>query len=325
MIGLFYHTWWYQLKQHSRLSDSQIIQLLHDSLRTPVKKQSDHKNILILGTDAIANRDGDPVLTDTIMLLSIDLKNGELKALSLPRDLWSEEYQTKINSLYEYGKEKTPEKPEQFPTEVIQELTNVPIHHTIVLSLDQLKELIDILAGVSVEITEGFVDDQFPRTEVNIRTERDPAKLYERVEFKTGSELMSGDRALKYVRSRHSSQLTQGTDNARSLRQQQIINAILKKARDSGTIKNPVTLGKIYDWYIRHFSKEISTEELITIIRILKQKVLTLSLEPQLLSFEQGNQKGVITHPPESKYRQWVYEVKNREEFQKEISQKLGL
>lgn len=324
-VGLFYNTWWYKFKQNSHLTEQTASKLVQDGLKTTIEQTDNRKNILVLGTDALANRAGDPVLTDTILLFSLNLQTGEFTAISLPRDLWSVEYKTKINALYEYGKERYPDEPQKFPTQVVEQMTGVPIHNTIVLSLDQLKELIDDMGGVSVNVTEGFIDEQFPRTDVDIRTEHDPKKLYETVEFKTGIELMSGDRALKYVRSRHSTQLDQGTDNARSLRQQQVVNAIIAKLREREILRNPELIGKLFDWYKRNFQVELPMEELIHIAYELQEKLSNISISPQTLSFELDGKTGVIIHPDVRKYNQWVYEVKNEQEFKEEVKQKLKL
>jgi anionic cell wall polymer biosynthesis LytR-Cps2A-Psr (LCP) family protein len=136
---------------------------------------------------------------------------------------------------------------------------------------------------------------------------------------------MSGVRALQYIRSRHSSQLTQGTDNARSIRQQAVINAILLKLRSKEVLQNPVILGQLFDWYQRHFGNTISVYELIRMGYDFQEKAFNLEFHPQTLSFELNGERGVITHPDVRKYNQWVYEVKNEEEFKSEIHQKLGL
>ncbi|MEO8581152.1 MAG: LCP family protein [Patescibacteria group bacterium] len=324
-VGLFYHSWWYQFKNNAHITDRQFLSLIRSGLKTPVTETDQHKNILLLGVDVIANRVGDPVLTDTIMIFSLNTVSGELKAISLPRDLWSTEYQTKINALYEYGKQRYPQNPQQFPTEVLSNLIQLPIHNTIVLSLDQLSELIDDMNGVPITITESFTDEQFPRTDVDIRTEHDPKKLYERVEFVKGVETMNGERALQFVRSRHSTQLEQGTDDARTIRQQLLINAILLKLKDPTTLKNPVILGKLFNWYQVNFESELSVLELIQLGYSLQKNLINISLLPQTLSFETANQAGVITHPSEQKYNQWVYEVKEMPAFQAEVARKLGI
>lgn len=325
ILSLFYHTYIYHFKLAAHLTDAQIHTVIADGLKAQIVQTDGHKNILLLGTDELANRKGDPVLTDSMMVFSLDTHSGVLQAVSLPRDLWSPEYKTKINSLYEYGKERYPGSPQRFPTEVVQDLTQVTIHNTVVLSLDQLQQLIDIMGGVSIDIPESFVDEQFPRTDVDIKTEHDPKKLYQRVEFTQGVERMSGERALQFVRSRHSSQADQGNDDARTIRQQLVINALLTQLRDPQIVKNPEMLGTLYHWYETNFSSSLSIPELIQIGKTLGTKAVHISLKPQALSIQSDEKDGVIMHPPISKYNQWVYEIKSLEQFRAEVKQKLQL
>lgn len=292
--------------------------------RTPTLTNG-RKNILILGTDELSNRAGDPVFTDTIMLLSLHVESGELSTVSLPRDLWSPEYQTKINSLYFYGQERYPERPEQFTQEVIEQIAEVEIHHTIVLTLDQVADIIDILGGIEVEIAQGFVDEQFPRSDVDIRTETDPSILYETVRFDSGLEVMSGERALKYIRSRKSSDLTAGTDDARSQRQQQVIASLIKKISTPSILRHPERVGRLYEYYSSNFSQSLPMEELISIANMLRMDIQNIRFSSNTLSIETEEQSGVISHPPINKYNQWVYEISDQEAFITEVHSKLNL
>ncbi len=60
-------------------------------------------NFLLLGTDKLSGRDEDPELTDTILFLQADFNSGKIKTLTFPRDLYLDDYQTKINALYFYN------------------------------------------------------------------------------------------------------------------------------------------------------------------------------------------------------------------------------
>lgn len=311
--------------QAAEVSFSELKQTVQTGLAMVPQQTAGRKNILLLGVDELPNRVGDPIFTDTIMLLSLNIESGQLSGISIPRDLWSPEYQTKVNALYFYGQERYPETPQQFTTEVISELTNVPIHHTVVLSLDKVAELIDLIDGVEVNIEEGFVDEQFPRSDVDIRTERDPTKLYQRVEFVTGNELMTGERALQYIRSRKSANLNQGTDEARGHRQQQIIAALLVKLSDAETLTNARLMGSLYRWYQQTFGTIIPVPELIATAKSLPTQFQAFQFDAQSLSIQNGDDNGVLVHPPEKKYQQWVYEINNREEFQKEVQQLLNI
>jgi LCP family protein required for cell wall assembly len=325
IIGTIYFFPYYQFKKNAQISDKELFGIIKEGW------QSNPSNVpqmsfLILGIDSVSNRAGDPVLTDTILLGVFDLKSSQLKLVSLPRDLWIPEYQTKVNALYEYGKERYQENPERFSKEVIQELSKMQIQYTFVISLEQLKEFIDILGGVEVEITAGFIDEEFPRSDVDIRTEKDPAKLYERIEFVAGKETMSGERALKYIRSRHSTDLEAGTDDARSQRQQAVIQALIAEFKKKSTLTDFSKLGKVFHWYRVNFEKIFPTYRLISLGKTQGSNILNVSFQPQQfkLSLTEDSTADII-HPPVRKYGQWVYEVRDITAFRQSLYQKLDL
>ena len=287
-------------------------------------KQTDfRKNILILGVDSVANREGDPVLTDTIMVVSINFKTGKVSLLSFPRDLWSEKYLTKINALYVYGDQFYPGQPEKLTAEVVSELSGLPIHHTFVVSLDMVAQLIDTVGGVEVAIPESFTDSQFPRSDVPIDS-TDPAILYETVTFEQGTEVLSSARALQYIRSRKSASEEQGTDLARSQRQQQVITALFKKITSPAVLTNNKVLGQLLLWYQTHFAGEMALSEAVATARYLLPYILgrsqSIQVESYSLSVYPDTTAGVIEHPNPRLYQNnWVYIVRDLVALQAEI------
>lgn len=282
------------------------------------------KTFLILGTDSLTNRGNVPPLTDTMLFATVDLSTGKVQTLPLPRDLWSEAYKTKINALYSYGFDKYPDEPERFTTEVLSEMTGVPINHTLVLSIDTVSTVIDAIGGVDVAITTGFTDTQFPRSDVDIQTERDPKKLYETISFEPGVEHMNGERALKYMRSRHSEGET-GTDLARGERQQQVIDAVLNKIKNPENLTDPQKAGELYKLYIDTFGKKLPPTEIIATLKSLYPHKSSIVHHSETISVYPKDPKGVITNPPISKHKQWVYEVRNLQSFQTEVQKDLGI
>ncbi len=314
-----------QFTQAAQTTPAQLLTLATVGLNTSPVQTDGKKNILILGIDSLATRGNAPALTDTMILLSLDMKTGAISSLSFPRDLWLDDLKTRVNALYFYGIERYPDQPERFPTEVFAQLTGVPIHHTIVVSLDDLGQLIDLVGGVRIDVQSGFVDDQFPRTDVDVTVERDPAKLYERIEFTTGEHTFDGPTALKYIRSRHA-EGDQGTDDARSARQQQVIEALLSKTTQPSLWLNPTRAGTMYRFYADHFADDFSMIEAIATARTLLPHRQQLGFSGQGLSIYPTDPAGVITHPPVQAYQgQWVYVIREVDEFQREVKQKLHL
>jgi LCP family protein required for cell wall assembly len=291
---------------------------------TPVQTEG-RKNILVLGLDSLSTRGDAPPLTDTIMIVSLDLKTGEASAISLPRDIYIEELQTRINTLYWYGNQQEPDNPKRLPTTTISELTGIPIHHTVVLTLDEVGQLIDLLGGITMDVPLGFVDEMFPRTDVDVTVERDPAKLYERIEFVAGEQTFDGPTALKYIRSRHG-EGTEGTDLARSRRQQLVITSLLKKMSDLSLYKNPHTAGTLVRFYRQHFAQDFPTTELIATLRQLLPVRNSITFSGTGVSVYPEEAEGVLFHPPLSAYRgQWLYVIRDEVAFKNEIQQKLKL
>ncbi len=318
---------YYKLNQFTKKAQTTVPELktlVKTALETTPKQTDGYKTILLLGVDSVANKPGSPELTDTMLLLSLNMKTGKINTLSLPRDLWATAYKTRINALYEYGKEKYPEKPEQFPEEVISELTGVKIDHTITLSLQTVAQIIDILGGIEVNVKEGFTDTEFPREDVDIFTVTNKAELYETVTFNPGIQKMDGATVLKYIRSRKSTNLSQGTDIARSERQQQIISALISEVKNFSVIKNIDALAQLYVLYTNTFEQQFSKQEAISTLNHLRPFLATLTLNSHTLSIYPEDKNGVITNPPVSKYKgQWVYEIRESKNFQAEVQKKL--
>ncbi|MBI5151244.1 MAG: LCP family protein [Candidatus Pacebacteria bacterium] len=283
----------------------------------------DTKTVLVLGVDAIKDRsegkNNTAILTDSMMVLSYNLKTNTLTQFSLPRDIWIDAYKTKINALYHYGFDRYPDNPTQFPQEVLQVLLGIPIHHVVVLKLSTVAEIIDSLGGIDVEIDRGFTDELFPRSGVDVATVRDPAVLYETIQFKKGVEHMSGDRALKYIRSRHSNDLLEGTDDARVARQQKVIQAVMTAVMNRKTLLNPRVIGKLYAVYAREFQQAIPLEEGVSVLHSLIRSNMQTKTLPQplkltkyALSIREQEKPGVLYHPfnrqGSTTYgNQWVY------------------
>lgn len=327
LVGVFAYQKIKNLALEAGTSITEIKQLVDAGIARTPTLDNNKKNFLVLGLDSLETRPDSQPLTDSMMILSLDTKNAKLSALSLPRDLWHTEYQTRINALYFYGTERNKENPTEFPQQVISEMTGIPIHHTITISMDSLKELIDILGGIKVDVKESFVDNEFPRSDVDVTKVKDPKLLYETVSFEKGLQYMNGETALKFVRSRKSAS-DQGTDNARAERQQLVINSIIQRVKNFNIKQDYKIIPKLYVFYKNNYQNSLPIEELIATLNVMKNNNIELNnlgLNMQHLSIYPEDKMGVITNPPIHKYKnQWVYEIRNQEEFKNEIKNKLA-
>ena len=301
------------------LSTGEVKSFIDQGIQTSIPVQDNVTTFLLLGIDSVENKVGAPPLTDSMLLVSLDHRDGSVRTVAMPRDLWSEEYKTKINALYVYGKERYPNSPQQFPKEVIEEMTGIPINYTLVISLDMVASLVDTLGGVTIEVPESFTDIEFPRADVDIAKVKDPTELYETVTFEKGTEKMSGERILKYVRSRHSQGDT-GTDTDRTKRQQLVIRSIADVFKQKSLWTNPQLIGQLYKWYAQHIKSVLSEQEVVAFSKLLFPYRNSITVTASEITIFPDDPQGLIEHPPVSKTdNQWVYAIKNPEDFRKKV------
>ena len=309
--------------QAAGVSKSELYQTLAAGWQqTPTTAQG-YKNLLILGVDTLTTRGNSTPLTDSIMLVSVNLQTGKIVILPLPRDLWNEAYQTKINALYTYGLDRYSDNPQKFPQEVIAEMTGLEIHHTLVVSMETVAEVIDLVGGIEVNVEQGFIDEEFPKTDVDVTTETNRDKLYETIEFKSGPQTMNGEIALKYMRSRHGNN-DQNTDTSRSHRQQDIIQALVSDLLNQATLFNTSFMGHLYRYYLDNFADELSPTELIAVGKTLLPVREMIQLENKAILIYPDDSAGIIEHPPQYLYDgQWVYAIRDETEFKSNIQSQL--
>lgn len=320
-----------QFESTSGMDAAHIFETIQNGWSQHVIAENGAVNILVLGLDQVDNRAGGPILTDTILLVSVDTATADVSMISFPRDIWDEVYQTKINALYSYGEDFYPGQPQLLVTETLERITGVPIHHTVVISLEDLSELIDIVGGIEVTVDRAFVDTRFPRDDVDISIETDPAVLYKTVAFEQGPHVFDGETALAFIRSRNSKG-DEGTDIARSARQQKVLEALISTTISKSTLINPNTLGKLVAFYQDTFERYLPMTQLVAIgknvlITKLDQNVLTLdvSITKESLPIQTATQSGVLYHPPVSETNSvWVYQIVDEDAFKQEVQALLG-
>lgn len=226
-------------------------------------------NILILGKAGEGYTA--PDLTDTIIVASVGhTKDSNFVLFSLPRDIWIGELETKLNSVYFWGNEKEDGGGLVLAKSTVEEIVGIPIHYAAVIDFNNYKKLIDIVGGIDVQIEHGFTDSRFPIPgRENDLCGGDPEYncRYETIVFEKGVEHMDGKRALKYVRSRQSADEAEGTDFARSLRQQQVLHALKEKLMSKEIVLNPSKLKQIWEETMASLETDLSEREIAILAR----------------------------------------------------------
>ncbi|MBI4130090.1 LCP family protein [Candidatus Roizmanbacteria bacterium] len=298
------------------------------ALVTTTRNQQDHFNnkkltFLILGLDKRNDEFEKTLLTDTIILASLNTDSGQLTMIPIPRDLWIPELHTKVNALYFYGEDRAGTTGPVFTAGEISRITGVPIDYYVVLNYQQLPELIDAVNGIEVTVEQSFTDDQFPNPRYIQEASESGEPIYISVSFHAGKQWMSGERALNYVRSRHS-ESEEGSDLARSRRQTAVVQALLSRLKQRETLLSPDTLGNVYQFWRNRIETNLADAEAGTLGLVTYNKQLSFS-SVAIPTVSSQNQPALLLHPPTATYGQWVWEPRDKswEELQTFIQNNL--
>lgn len=236
-----------------------------------------------------------PDLTDTMIVASINTVDKKVSLISISRDIWIDDMKAKVNSAYYYGNKKKAGGGVVLAKSTVEEVLGIPISYAATLDFDVFKDVIDILEGVSVEVQNGFVDRQFPIPEreadtcggemSDIAGRKTYACRYETIEFKSGVQIMDGETALKFVRSRHAVG-DEGTDLAREARQQLVIGAIVRKLATPSVFLSIPKIRSLIDVANKNIETDIKPQEAATLARYVfngRKNLKSYSIPSELL------------------------------------------
>lgn len=259
-------------------------------------------NFLVLG---IRGEGGDsPDLTDTMIVASYNHDSKAVSLIGIPRDLWSPSLKAKINTAYYYGEQASPGAGIKNAQATILQDLGLPIHYTAIINFTLFQQAIDLVGGVDVSVHPGFVDNEFP---LPGREKALPiSSRYETVVFSEGENHMDGMTALKFVRSRHSAG-DEGTDFARSNRQQQVISSLRQKIITPGFLLDQKKVDALLDIISKNLKSNIPANLYPTLAKLAldtkdnKINNIALSTTPD------KNGLTILYHPAEAKYNgEWV-------------------
>lgn len=215
-------------------------------------------NVLLLGIGG-EGHDG-AQLTDTILLASYDREHKKLGLISIPRDLaypLGEGRFEKINSVNAYAELAAPGQGAKQTAAQFAKLFDARIDRVVKIDFKGFEQFIDALGGIDVTVEKTFTDNQFPTNDAG----PDPYK-WTSVTFIKGVEHMNGARALTYARSRHSAG-GEGSDFARSRRQQLVVKAVRERLLSVGTLANPKKISEIWTAISSHVQTDFSAWDLL--------------------------------------------------------------
>jgi LCP family protein required for cell wall assembly len=257
-------------------------------------EHDDRVNFLLLGIGG-EGHDG-PQLTDTIIFASYQPSSDAIGMLSIPRDMAvpiPDEGWRKVNHANYFGEQKEPGLGPVLAGEVIGGLLDQEIHYYVRVDFAGFAKLVDDIGGVDIYVDRSFTDESYPAhgmeyadcgttTDVEVAVDGDDGEAtvetvtvptydcrFESLSFTEGWTHMDGETALKFVRSRHGSN-GEGSDFARSRRQQKVIVAVKEKLMSAGTLLNPARLSRLMETLEDNVATNLTAWELIQLAGMLK-------------------------------------------------------
>jgi len=195
-------------------------------------------NVLVLGVDTRPDDEEMGSRTDTIMLVQVVPKTGDVKLLSIPRDLYVKVEpgeEDRINAAYNYGGiDQT--------IDALENYSEVLVDHYATIDFEGFEKVIDAMGGVRVDVGE----DQFP----------------EKFRMGEGVQRLNGHKALIFARYRG----TPGADLDRMQRQRELVAALRSEALRWNTIK---TLPKIMEVMDENVRTDLDANGAITLGQVL--------------------------------------------------------
>ncbi|OGG17021.1 hypothetical protein A3D77_03790 [Candidatus Gottesmanbacteria bacterium RIFCSPHIGHO2_02_FULL_39_11] len=293
--------------QNNHITPGLAISLLRGS-GGKLKTTGGRTNVVLFGIGG-GNHDGDD-LTDTILFISIDYPKKDIVMSSIPRDLYMDDLKDRINIAYHVGEKKQKGNGFHFAKGEIEKIMGVPIHYAYMLDFNEFKQIIDTIGGIDVDVPQSFTDTEYPID----GKENDPCGgdpgfkcRYETITFLKGPMHMDGTTALKFSRSRHA-EGEEGTDYARSSRQQIIILAIKQKVQKLNIWKNLTLAKSLLDQIQKMTKSDMDWSERLLLYRFF---TLTNLSSIRRFSINEGDPlkktPGLLVNPPMSQYEgAWV-------------------
>ncbi|HAS72589.1 MAG TPA: LytR family transcriptional regulator [Clostridiales bacterium UBA8960] len=170
-------------------------------------------NIIVMGVEGTR--------TDTMIFVSIDTKTNSVQAISIPRDTYfptpgrNGAGQAKLNAVYGFKEIGGPIG----VRDAISRLLGTKIDYYVVVDYDGVKEMVDLIGGVEVDVPFRMkYDDPYSKPPLHI-------------DFQPGVQTINGDQAMAYLRFRKNNDGSHsGGDIKRMERQQDFLKSAAKSA-----------------------------------------------------------------------------------------------
>lgn len=196
---------------------------------------SDRVNLLVMGYGGTGH-DG-AYLTDSMVVMSLMPQSHHTTLVSVPRDLWvqipagSGQYH-KINYAYTYGSNNGADAAGggNVAAQKMSVVTGLDVKYWLTINFVGFRDFINAIGGIDVYVPDAFTAKYPANDDPNINPN------WIKVHFSKGMQHMDGETAIRYARARYVlDNPAEGSDFARSARQQIMIKAALTKVKQMST------------------------------------------------------------------------------------------
>lgn len=249
-------------------------------------KRKDPISILLVGVD---EREGDNGRTDSMLVMTLNPKQGTSKLVSIPRDTRAElitakgktKSYDKMNHAYAFGGI-------EMTINSIENFLNIPIDYFVEVNMEGFRDIVDAVGGIEVNSPFAFEQDG--------------------TYIKEGKQHVNGLDALNYARMRKDD--PRG-DFGRQERQREVISQLIKQGTSLKTLTN-------YDKILKALEKNVKTN--LTMDDILSIQKLYKDAAKQIDKIEIPGSGGLVNSI-------WYYIVSDdiRQDLSDQLREHLGL
>lgn len=227
----------------------------------PILTDNDTVTFALLGSDT---RAGSNFRTDTMVIVAVRPKTGQVTLISIPRDLWvyiPEVGMQRINTAYEFGNiYRYPGGGSALLKDTILYNLGIRIDHTALVDFDGFRRIVNTLDGVDVPVACAYTDWRLIDPSFDPENENN----WELYTVGPGLIHMDGELALWYARSRSKS-----SDFDRGRRSQEVLRALYTRGLQVNAIAK---IPELYD----NLHSTVTTD--LSLAKILALSPLALQL-----------------------------------------------
>jgi len=258
-VVLVFYVWWFFLRQAQwaiGIITKWTVKMVSNNVGNDMKRDEfGNVNVMVIWYGGANHAWW--YLADSIMVVSWNPKLWAITMISIPRDLYvydaEQRMHGRINEVFSRGVSRKHE----FDTwaivmaSMLEDIVWFEIPYYALVDFQWFQWIIDTLWWIIIDVPERIYDQTYP----NGRW------WYLTFTVNPWLNKFDGKTALMYARSRHSS-----SDFARSLRQQQIIKAVMDKISNNG-IWNVGKIKQLYSEYTEMVRTNISLKEIIWMVK----------------------------------------------------------